>query len=190
LACALEQCRIKYRPACHEYLARKSIKTNGLHLKLRQSLVEYIKMKPAKYLTTLTSQLKLLVMVIFGMLILFTMRNVQAENLKDPTQPPASLSGDITSTNANVTAPVLQSVMISTQFSAAIINGQKVMLGKKYEQATLIKVNENEAVLRNADMTTQILKMDYAGMKKNVSPIKTTKVKSNKPSKKNKTNNE
>jgi MSHA biogenesis protein MshK len=64
------------------------------------------------------------------------------------------------------------------------------MLGKKYEQATLIKVNENEAVLRNADMTTQILKMDYAGMKKNVSPIKTTKVKSNKPSKKNKTNNE
>ena len=70
--------------------------------------------------------------------------------------------------------------MLGKQFSAAIINGQKVLLGKKYEQATLISVNENQAVLRNPDRTTLILKMDYADMKKVVLPKQTTKNKTHK----------
>jgi MSHA biogenesis protein MshK len=49
--------------------------------------------------------------------------------------------------------------MIGAQYRAAIINGQKIVLGKKYEQATLIKVTENEAVLRSPDGTTQTLSM-------------------------------
>jgi len=123
--------------------------------------------------------LSAMAMVSFGLLILLAMCDVQANGLKDPTQPPVLLAANNTSIdnqNAN-SGPVLQSVMISTQFRAAIINGQKVMLGKKYEQATLISVDENQVVLRNPDMTTQVLKMDYADMKKNVSPAITDKVK-------------
>lgn len=97
----------------------------------------------------------------------------QADALKDPTQPPAVLD---TNTDNNVTesitaSPTLQSVMIGAQYKAAIINGQKVFLGKKYEEATLIKLSENSAVLRNQDGTTQTLTMDYGAIKKtNVTP--------------------
>lgn len=118
-------------------------------------------------------QLKLLLIAIFGMAILLTMHTVQADTLKDPTQPPASMSSNADSLAGLdvATAPVLQSVMIGPHYRAAIINGQKVLLGKKYEQATLIRLNEREAVLRNPDMTTQSLVMDYAIEKKIVSPV-------------------
>lgn len=95
----------------------------------------------------------------------------QAESLKDPTQPPASLYSEAVVNNELATGPVLQSVLIGAQYRAAIINGEKVMLGKKYQQATLIKLNEHEAVLRNPDMSTQTLVMDFAIEKKIVSPV-------------------
>lgn len=104
--------------------------------------------------------------------IALLMQSAQAEMLKDPTQPPASLDSNAANTGAQApTGPVLQSVMIGAQYRAAIINGQKVLLGKKYEQATLIKLNENEAVLRNPDGTTQILAMATGVEKKVLSPI-------------------
>lgn len=117
--------------------------------------------------------LRLLLSVSCGMFLLMIEQDVQAESLKDPTQPPASLSSEITNENAQATGPVLQSVMLGSQYRAAIINGQKVMLGGKYENATLIKINEREAVLRNSDMTMQTLAMDYAGVKKTKPAIQT-----------------
>lgn len=125
--------------------------------------------------------LKLMLSVSCGMFLLTMQPNVQAETLKDPTQPPASFSSEIIYGVTAASGPILQSVMLGKQFSAAIINGQKVLLGKKYEQATLISVNENQAVLRNPDRTTLILKMDYADMKKVVLPKQTTKNKTHKP---------
>ncbi|MDP1765401.1 MAG: hypothetical protein Q8K83_00725 [Methylotenera sp.] len=110
--------------------------------------------------------LRLFLSVSCGMFLLMMEQDVQAEALKDPTQPPASLSSENTNENVQATGPVLQSVMLGSQYRAAIINGQKVMLGGQYENATLIKINEREAVLRNSDMTTQTLAMDYAGVKK------------------------
>lgn len=110
--------------------------------------------------------LKLLLSVSCGMFLLMMEGDVNAEALKDPTQPPASLSGEVTNENGQAAGPVLQSVMIGSQYRAAIINGQKIMLGGKYESATLIKINEREAVLRNSDMSTQTLAMDYAMVKK------------------------
>ncbi len=59
---------------------------------------------------------------------------------------------------------VLQSVMISSTRRAAIINGEMVKLGEKYGDAVLIKVAENEVVLKSGD-TTQVLKM-YPGVEK------------------------
>ncbi len=100
------------------------------------------------------------------------MQPAQAEMLKDPTQPPASLDNNAASIGTQApTGPVLQSVMIGVQYRAAIINGQKVLLGKKYEQATLIRLDEHEAVLRNPDGTTQILAMATGVEKKVLSPI-------------------
>jgi MSHA biogenesis protein MshK len=121
-------------------------------------------------------QLKLLLIVIFGMSTLLAIHIVQAEALKDPTLPPASLYNSATDGDLDV-GPVLQSVMIGPQYRAAIISGKKVLLGKKYEEATLIRLNEHEAVLRNPDMTTQTLVMDYAIEKKIVLPTTTKKVK-------------
>jgi len=120
-------------------------------------------------------QLKLMLSVSCGMFLLMMEHDIQAEGLKDPTQPPASLSAESTNENGQTAGPVLQSVMLGSQYRAAIINGQKVMLGGKYENATLIRINEREAVLRNSDMTTQILSMDYAGIKKTKPAAQTSK---------------
>jgi MSHA biogenesis protein MshK len=111
---------------------------------------------------------KQLLVALLGMANTLT---VQADTLKDPTQPPASLYGEVSVNNEVVTGPVLQSVMIGPQYRAAIINGEKVVLGGKYQQATLIRLNEHAAVLRNPDMTTQTLVMDYAIEKKTISPV-------------------
>jgi MSHA biogenesis protein MshK len=118
------------------------------------------------------SRLRLLLLALLGLAITLGFCNAKAETLKDPTQPPASLYSDATASDDPkvVSGPVLQSIMIGPQFRSAIINGQKVMLGKKYEQATLISLDEHKAVLRNPDMSTQTLLMDYAIEKKIVSP--------------------
>jgi MSHA biogenesis protein MshK len=94
-----------------------------------------------------------------------------ADTLKDPTAPPASLNTVTTADNTVATGPVLQSIMIGPQTHAAIINGQKVLLGQKYQAATLIKLNEHQAVLSHPDMSTQILSMDFAVDKKLTTPI-------------------
>ena len=99
---------------------------------------------------------------------------MHAETLKDPTQPPASFNDNIANEDGP-TGPVLQSVMLGSNYQAAIISGQKVLLGQKYEQATLIKLNEHEAVLRYPDKSTVTLMMDYAIEKKLVKPATTVK---------------
>jgi MSHA biogenesis protein MshK len=125
-----------------------------------------------------TNQLKLTLVVLLCIANTLYIRAALAEGLKDPTQPPASLYSASGQDTAVSPGPVLQSVMIGTQYRAAIINGEKVMLGKKYQQATLIKVNEHEAVLRNPDMSTQTLSMDYAIEKKILPPAATPFIKS------------
>jgi MSHA biogenesis protein MshK len=110
--------------------------------------------------------LKLLLNAACGLLLSIISTDVLAEILKDPTQPPAAFSNPTSHENSPVTGPVLQSVMIGPQYHAAIINGQKIMLGGQYQNATLIKVSEREVVLRSADKSTQTLLMDYAVIKK------------------------
>lgn len=103
-----------------------------------------------------------------GAIGLFTLTPVYADTLKDPTQPPAAFYNQAHSTDGSglLDGPVLQSIILGANHHAAIINGQKVMLGKKYEGATLIRLNEREAVLRNPDNTLKVLTMDYAIEKK------------------------
>lgn len=73
---------------------------------------------------------------------------VLAQNtLADPTRPPIG-SATVPDGSAEVTGPVLQSVMIPKKGKpTAMIGGQQVVLGGMYGDSRLIAVNERQAVL-------------------------------------------
>ncbi len=71
-----------------------------------------------------------------------------AENLPDPTRPPAIL--ETTGVAHERPSSGLQSVFISVNRRAAIIDGEMVELGKKHGDAKLIAVNEGNVVLQGA----------------------------------------
>ncbi len=74
-----------------------------------------------------------------------------AQIMNDPMRPPDAVyvvPGD-SSGNAAM-APRLQSVMISLRERSAIIGGERVTLGGKYGDARVIKITENEVLLRSA----------------------------------------
>jgi len=88
-----------------------------------------------------------------------------AQVVTDPTRPPGSYAAGDPEVAADAgSGIVLQSVMISPTLKAAIINGEMVRLGQKYGDAVLIKVTENEAVLKSGN-DTQVLKL-YPGVEK------------------------
>lgn len=73
------------------------------------------------------------------------------EDLLDPTRPPAAVA---TPAGASATEPPkpagLQSVIISKNRSAAIIDGQTVELGGKYGDVRLIEVSDTGVILQGA----------------------------------------
>lgn len=76
-----------------------------------------------------------------------------AEELPDPTRPPASLAAPVAAPAGEAAAKqpaVLQSIIISKNRRAAIIGGETVELGGKYGDAKLIEVNEGNVVLHSA----------------------------------------
>ncbi|WP_283745518.1 hypothetical protein [Sideroxydans sp. CL21] len=81
--------------------------------------------------------------------------NAAAELLPDPTRP----SIDLNSSGAGGASEVLptedvshglQSIIISTQHRAAIINGETVSIGGKSGDSRLVEVRESSVVLQNA----------------------------------------
>lgn len=73
-----------------------------------------------------------------------------AEELPDPTRPPASIFTPVVAGGAEAAPIGLQSIIISKNRRAAIIGGETVELGGKYGDAKLIEVNEGSIVLRSA----------------------------------------
>ncbi len=76
-----------------------------------------------------------------------------AEELPDPTRPPASLAAPAVAPAGGAAADQpagLQSIIISKTRRTAIIGGETVELGGKYGDAKLIEVNEGGIVLRGA----------------------------------------
>lgn len=90
-----------------------------------------------------------------------------AQILTDPTRPPAGLQSSEAVDDA-LAAPVLQSVMISSTARSAIIGGKAVKLGGTYGDARVVKITENEVVLRSSG-GTETLKM-YPGVE--MKPVK------------------
>jgi len=82
-----------------------------------------------------------------------------AQELVDPTRPPAALASKAPVVEGGVIQPnKLQSVIISPKRKAAIINGEVVELGGKYGDAVLTKVGEDEVVLRSG-ISREVLKL-------------------------------
>ncbi|MFA6970324.1 MAG: hypothetical protein WC208_02880 [Gallionella sp.] len=74
-----------------------------------------------------------------------------AEDLPDPTRPPAAIAVPVAASGVADSQPAgLQSIIISRNRRAAIIDGETVELGKKHGDARLIEVNEGNVVLQNA----------------------------------------
>jgi len=76
-----------------------------------------------------------------------------AEELADPTRPPAAIAAPVVAAASGVVEnkPLgLQSILISKTRRAAIIDGKTVELGGKYDGAKLIEVAEDRVVLQGA----------------------------------------
>ena len=93
----------------------------------------------------------------------------------DPTRPPSGFGAGGAEVDSADTGGgmVLQSVMISPTSKSAIIGGVTVKLGEKYGDAVLVKVAENEVVLKTGT-TSQVLKL-YPGVEKRDSAPPPTK---------------
>ncbi len=83
-----------------------------------------------------------------------------SEVLPDPTRPPESLIAATASGGEGVvvSGPVLQSVVLRRGASVAVISGQTVPLGGKVGESVLVKIAENEVVLRGS-LGTEVLRM-------------------------------
>jgi hypothetical protein len=78
---------------------------------------------------------------------------LHAEDLPDPTRPPASIFAPAAGTGREATENLstgLHSIIISATRRAAIIDGQTVELGEEHGNARLIEVNEGSVVLQRA----------------------------------------
>lgn len=88
-----------------------------------------------------------------------------AENLPDPTRPPAALyAAPGSSSSAPQSGPVLQSVFISAAKKTAIINGHELKVGDKLGEARVARIAESEVVLQEGK-SMQTLKL-FPGMEK------------------------
>jgi MSHA biogenesis protein MshK len=97
---------------------------------------------------------------------------LHAEQLHDPTMPPASLGlVQADAMQMEKSKPILQSVAIGTTHKAALISGQTVLLGQQFEGLTLIKLTATEAVLQGKDKHLEVLKMEYPVQKKAISGL-------------------
>lgn len=101
-----------------------------------------------------------------------------AEELTDPTRPPASIFAPVAQAGVEVAekSAILQSILISKNRRAAIIDGQTVELGGRIRDAKLIEVNSAYVVLKT-NKGRQVLGLfpDVKISRADVSPVTTQK---------------
>jgi len=82
-----------------------------------------------------------------------------AQGLSDPTRPPRQiLGGGAGAAEPAANLSPAQIVIISTDRRQATINGRTVALGGRYGDATLVRISDEEIVLRRGD-TTEVIKL-------------------------------
>ena len=96
-----------------------------------------------------------------------------AHAMTDPTRPPASVAVAIEAQEpTRVAPPVLQSVIIGKSGRSAIIDGERVEIGGTFRDAKVVRIAEDEVVLRQGGVT-QVLKM-YPGVERNIARSRET----------------
>jgi hypothetical protein len=106
---------------------------------------------------------------------------VTAQELADPTRPPAELAAKAPAVEGAVNQlHQLQSVIISPKRKAAIIDGVVVELGAKYGDAVLTRVAEDEVVLKSGD-SREVLKLYPAVGKVDITPAAKSAPRKTKP---------
>lgn len=92
--------------------------------------------------------------ILLTTLLLCVPQIAAAESLPDPTRPAIDLSGGAggaaDTASAEAAPKGLQTIIISPQYRAAIINGETVRLGGKSGDSRLVEVGESSVVLQNA----------------------------------------
>ena len=94
----------------------------------------------------------------------------QSGQLVDPTRPPTALGAPVDATNGEPPVPAgpnLQSILVAPTRVEAIINGKTVKVGDMVGEAKVIKISDNEVVLRNGK-EKQVLKL-FENVEKNMS---------------------
>ena len=94
-------------------------------------------------------------MLSFALIISLGTPRGLAQGLSDPTRPPREILGAAADEPAFNPSPA-QVVIISTDRRQATINGQTVVLGGRYGNATLVRISDEEIVLKRADATEVI----------------------------------
>jgi MSHA biogenesis protein MshK len=80
-----------------------------------------------------------------------------AQGLNDPTRPPREILGGTAGPfEPGVSSSPAQVVIISKDRHQATINGQTVVLGGRYGNATLVRVSDEEIVLQRPEGTETI----------------------------------
>jgi hypothetical protein len=111
-----------------------------------------------------TSNFKLSALILaLGAVLALLPAVASAQITTDPTRPPTGFAAE--AAEGAAAGNQLQSVMISPTRKAAIINGVMVEQGQKYGDAVLMRVGEDEVVLRSGD-SRQVLKLHPAVEKK------------------------
>src|SRR4051812_20764058 len=88
----------------------------------------------------------------------------RAEDLVDPTRPPASLGAIKGDEAATSSGPMLQTILISPGRRIAVISGHEVRVGDKVGDATLVNIADDEVTLRSGK-SMQRLKL-FPGIEK------------------------
>jgi MSHA biogenesis protein MshK len=95
----------------------------------------------------------------FALIVSFGAQRSHAQGLSDPTRPPGEiLGGGASAAEPAGNSSPAQVVIISKNRSHATINGRTVVLGGRYGDATLVRISDEEIVLRRGD-TTEVIKL-------------------------------
>ncbi len=96
---------------------------------------------------------------ILALALMFGAARGHAQLMNDPMRPPSGyLEQDAGSNAPSGKALVLQSVKISGAERIAIVSGETVRQGDKLGSATVVKITDEEVVLKDGD-TEQVLKL-------------------------------
>jgi MSHA biogenesis protein MshK len=107
-----------------------------------------------------------------ALLLCATQVALAADPLPDPTRPAIDLNdtgsgGAVVEVAPEEASRGLQSIIISPQYRAAIINGETVQLGDKAGDSRLVEVRENSVVLENSQGRRVVELFPKVNIKKN-----------------------